>query len=261
MNNKTIVVMLLLVGLFGAGSFGAAIYFWQDGRSLQAQVEELTLREDDTPTTITAKPAAIPVSASADQSVSAEELKNLNAYIDKLESENSRLKQLLTDSINSDSQGGERNGQRRGNRGRGRPNLEELKESNPEEYARIQKRMEDMRKRMEERANKRNAFLASVDTSRMTATQKSAIADYQSLLAEMEELRQNGDFRGSRELGREVMRLQGTVQTALLENLGSSLGSNGEDFANQVMEIMEASSPFGPPRRPPPPPGGNNGRR
>ena len=101
----------------------------------------------------------------------------LRQAIDEKDAEISRLKA----SANRPAPTRERE---RGNRNRGgwngnfRENMERLKSENPELYARI----EDRRKKMEERNIRRDQYLNNIDTSRLTATQRQVVSDYQALL-------------------------------------------------------------------------------
>ena len=73
-------------------------------------------------------------------------------------------------------------------RGGGREWMENLKKSNPERYAQITNNLAQMRRQQAERLHRNLDFLASVDTSRMSAKAKNTHAALQKRLALREEL-------------------------------------------------------------------------
>ena len=162
--NQLLKVALVIVSVLAIGSFGGAIYFNQDRAALQAQLAELASHSSSGDAPELARPQLTLESSRPAATGDSEELQSLNAYIDKLESENASLKQRLEQAqANSESQM-RRNERRERNRDP-RQRMEELRENNPEEYARIQQRMEDMRTQMEQRQQKVTDYLAHLDTS------------------------------------------------------------------------------------------------
>ncbi|GEM_PF-4364733 len=229
--SKILITVLVLVSLFGLGSFGAAVYFFQDRAALQQQLADAGEASVSIPSELP-RPDLSALQASGDDS---EAVQALNAYIDKLEKENAAYKKQLEEAVAENSRGGRGNRERRN----GPPNMEELKETNPEQYARFQEMRQRMEQRMQEFREKRDSYFANLDTSRLSAEQRNTLKDYQNLVAEMEERMQNPENRGDmRELGREMMEMRGEVQNILFDELGSRIGADGTALSDGVQEIM-----------------------
>ena len=233
-------VVLVFVAFFAVGSFGAAIYFYQDRVALQ---QELSAADDAATSSKKAQPAQ-DISASAQPEGTSEEIQSLNAYIDRLEKENAAYKQQL-EQLAQNGQRGERGNRRGGPRG-GFPNLEELKESNPEQYERIQQFRQQIEQQMQDYRQKRDDYFSSVDTTKLSRAQQNTLSDYQNALKEIEEAMQNpGSFEEMRELGRTIFEKHGEVQNILLEDLGNRLGADGAALQEGLQEIMSIMGPVG----------------
>ena len=244
--NQLLKVALVIVSVLAIGSFGGAIYFNQDRAALQAQLAELASQSSSGDAPELARPQLTLESSRPATSGDSEELASLNAYIDKLESENAGLKQQLeTAQTRSDSQ--ERRNARRDRNRDPRARLEELKESNPEEYERIQQRMQEMRTQMEQRQQKVTDYLANLDTSKLSRSQRETLQDYQAVRAEMQEAMadpENMDRDEMRELGREMFEMAGSVREILYEQLASQLGTDAASLSENI-EVIQNATGFG----------------
>ena len=249
MSNNTLLKVLCVVAVAAAlVAFGCTMYLINDNASLKEQLASSMNSAPEVKSMAPAMPRPV-VSAKDGKS---EEIAALNAYIDRLEAENKNLKQQLAQAPAP--------GQRRGPGGRGgRPNLEELKETNPERYEQIQRHREAMQAALQERAQRRSDYFANLDTSKLSAEQKSTLSDYQTLLADVENtIATGGDFRSLRESGMELFRMRGEVQNILVENLGTQLGADNEALQQGLQQISEITGGFGNPMQglPMPPMGG-----
>ncbi|MCQ2403786.1 MAG: hypothetical protein MJ202_08695 [Lentisphaeria bacterium] len=226
--------ILVFVSLFAVGSFGAAIYFYQDRSALQTELSAIDEAEASLPEALP-KPD---FSASMRAEGNSEEVKGLNAYIDRLEKENAAYKQQLEQMSENNRRDG------RGNR-RGFPSMEELKEQNPEQYERIQKFRQDMEQRMQDYRQKRDDYLSSVNTAALSREQQDTLKEYQDAIKQIEENMQNPGQGGDnmRELGRAVMEMHGQVQEILLQDLGNRLGTDGAALSEGLQEIMSVMGP------------------
>ncbi len=227
---------IVILALCTACAFGTAVWFYQENTQLREQLAEV---EEGASSPATMTPAVAEVSMRpAVSSDTNEEIAALNAYIDKLETANNAYKKQL-ESIGN---------QRTDDRGRNRrrpPNLEELKESNPEEYERIQARMEQHRKRAEERRQRRDEYLNNLDTSMLSEDQRTAIKDYQESLKELEQAMENarqggGDNREDmRELFGRVNNMRNSVREALYDQLSAQLGTDSDALTDGIARINE----------------------
>ena len=235
--SRLLSAILVFVSLFAVGSFGAAIYFYQDRSALQTELSAIDAAEASLPEALP-KPD---FSASTRAEGNSEEVKSLNAYIDRLEKENAAYKQQLEQLAENNQRGN-----RRGNR-RGFPSMEELKEQNPEQYERIQQLRQDMEQRMQDYRQKRDDYLSSVNTAALSREQQDTLREYQDTIKEIEENMQNPGQGGGnmRELGRAVMEMQGQVQEILLQDLGNRLGADGAALAEGLQELMSVMGPIG----------------
>lgn len=148
--------------------------------------------------------------------------------------------------------------------------MEKMRKENPEQYAEMQKRREEFRQAMEQRAKDRADFLGAVDAQAMNDVQRenhdkllAAVARINELRTQMEqpgvertpEMRQEfGELMGS--LGE----LYGNERRYLFEATARSVGYTGSqisDFADQMQMIVDNTtmSGFGHHGRDNPPPG------
>ncbi len=255
MNTQRILIGILAV--LAAVAFGFVIFLRKDNVALRLQLENAAL----TPT----EPAlaALPKLQSTERPQGITDAE-ANAFIDKLEAENAKLKQQLAELQQQVDMAQQRRG------GRRRPNLEELKNTNPELYAQIQQRREEFRQRREAASVRRNEFFDKLDTSRLNDEQRSQIERYRTLLNEADAAMGGGNPADMREIGRELFTLRGSVQNTLIQNLGNQLGTDANALANGLQEIMSVTNGgFGPgpggfgggPGGPGPGFGGRPGRR
>jgi len=253
--NRILVSLLTLFVVLTIGSFGSAIYFYNEKETLRSQLDDM----EATPVKAAVESTPRVVVESSSRPEDSRDVEALNAYIDKLEKEKAALAAQV-------ERGSQDNGRGRRNRGQ-RMNLEQLKESNPEEYKRIMSFREEMQKRMDERSSKRKAYFAALDTSRMNSEQKSTLEDYQTLLEEMDNARNNpnGDRREMFQMMRDANEMRTSVQAILLEQLGNKLGTDGSSLATGVNEILDITGGMGPGGMGPgggmPPGGGMGGSR
>ena len=149
-----------------------------------------------------------------------------------------------------------------------RERMERMKTEEPERYAEMQKRQEEFRARMRAANEERDNYLASIDTSRMTAEQK---ANHERLMAALKMRDSLGDrmrpdaenpltdeerqefFNSMREIGP----MMEQERRYLLEETGRAYGEDGATFAEYIQDLMEFTTPWrGPGRR-----GGGRGPR
>lgn len=161
-----------------------------------------------------------------------------------------------------------------------REELERMKREEPEKYAARTNQMAQWRQGHLNRTARQLDWLASVDTSRMSAKQREAHEKYQDLVVRREELMEkmspeSGATDAEREqamremhgIGRQLWELAETERDTLLRETASSLGFSGND-AKEIVDTVKAiyrntGMGFGGPRggRPGGPPGGRGGRR
>lgn len=158
-------------------------------------------------------------------------------------------------------------------RGDPRKWMEDLKKNDPERFAQMTNRFARFRLRRLERQQRNLDFLASVDTSRMSASAKKTHGKLQDAIAaraELEEkIHQEGitdDERRAlmehlRESDRQLRELRRAERRNLFEATANTLGFDGED-ANEIVatlqEVVEATD--SPSRHMGPPPGGGGPR-
>lgn len=147
-----------------------------------------------------------------------------------------------------------REGERAGRGPRGprdfRAEMERMRTEEPERFAEMQKRREEWNARQRERSESRNAFFASVDTSRMSAEDRATHENFRRLMARQEELRASmaaGDSATDEERNaarqelhaiREQMgALNGRERDVLLRQTASALGLSGADAKDAVDTI------------------------
>ena len=155
--------------------------------------------------------------------------------------------------------------------------LENLKKSDPARYAQETNRLAGWRRMRAERARSTLDFLASVDTSGMSAEARKTHADLQEAVARREELedslrredlspeQRQQLFREMREVHRDLMRLNGEERANLISETAKALGFEGDDakeVSATIQEVINATGGgFGFHHRgaPPPPPPPHNG--
>ena len=164
------------------------------------------------------------------------------------------------------------------NDGRGQPRgdphewMEDLKKNDPERYAQMTNRFARFRRRRLERQQRNLDFLASVDTSRMSASAKKTHAALQDAIARREELEekihQEGISDSERQelwgqimaADRELRRLRHAERNNLFEATANALGFEGDDareIVGTLKEVVESTENSW--RRMGPPPGGGGG--
>ncbi len=257
--------LLVFTALLACGSLVFGFFSFRSYQDVLGELREAKKAQMSPPLPPTVsgkKPIARP-----EQSLDAqEEIQGLTAYVEKLEKENRALRQQMEQhfTLQESQGGGRRDDRRRGSRG-GPPNMEELKEKDPEAYERFQQRRQEWEERRQEQRQRREQLLASVDTRRLSAEQQETLRNFQDLLTDMEE----NDGPGGpdrREQLRSLMEMRGAVQEILLEDLGNRLGTDSISLTEGVQEIlsvMPLSGGFGGGpggwrnggMMPPPPPG------
>jgi DNA repair exonuclease SbcCD ATPase subunit len=221
-------ICIIILALCTACAFGTAVWYYQENTQLRQQIAD----SESTTAVSLPTPVAEVSMRPAVASDASEEVAALNAYIDKLEAANNAYKKQL-ESV------GKQRANNRGDRRRP-PNLEELKESNPEEYERIQARMEEHRKRDEERRQRRDDYLSNLDTSMLDDDQRAVIKDYQDSLKELEQAMSSGENRENmRELFGRVNSMRNSVREALYDQLSAQLGTDSESLTEGISRINE----------------------
>ena len=122
--------------------------------------------------------------------------------------------------------------------------MERMKTEDPERYEQMMTR----RREMEERIAKRDDFLNAIDLSKLPQAKRQAVSEYRELLRANQELMQNA-MNGDRDSGREMWEnqraindLSAEVRTILLEQYGKTIGATGSQLADQVNQILDATS-------------------
>ena len=246
-NNKLLIAGIVVVAFVAIGALGGAMYYRQDCVALKAQLDELAGQSTGgkLPGEL-ARPQLTVASSRPATSGDSEELQSLNAYIDKLESENAGLKQQLEQALQRGESQDRRNARRDRNRDP-RQRMEELRETNPEEYERIQNRMAEMRTQMEQRQQQVTDYLANLDTSKLSRNQRETLQDFQAVRAEIQEAMadpENMDREEMRELGREMFELTGSVREILYEQLAGQLGTDAASLTESI-EVIQNATGFG----------------
>lgn len=237
--------------------FAAAYYFFQDHSSLQEQLIEERAARDAVLSEKVALQAEIELlhnrlgNRSSVSRTSDQEIANLEKLLDFREEELQQLKKQLDGqprtTSNSPSARQEEPPPRRG--GNMQERMERLKEENPEEYERMQTRMNEFLKRREEQNARRELFFKNLDVSKLSSEQRQTISKYMELLVANEErtnnLWQGGDranFQEMMEQGRALREMSENVRDILLQNLGNQVGVGGETLSNNVRDILEMTS-------------------
>ncbi len=153
---------------------------------------------------------------------------------------------------------------------------EQLKKEDPERYAEMEKRREQIRQQMQLAKENRDNFLSDIDMTLLTPEQQEIHLAYTEAIARQDELGEM--MRAKFEAGepfseeereamfenrRNLRALQEQERTALLSAVGTSMGFNAEesaDFANLIEEVYSATQGNGMRRirgDMPPPQGGN----
>lgn len=242
----TLTLLLALLAIFSAGTLVFAIFSY---RSYQGLLQEVAAQENARTVETAAPPVELPPVVVQQGVDASEELAGLNEYIAKLEEQNRTLRQQLTAAGNPQGERQSR-GAARGRRG-APPDMERLKETDPDRYEEFQQRRQEQRQR-------RKDYLAAVDTSRLSQDQKETLQNYRDLLSEMEEDTQGGppDF----DRMREMMDMREEVQEILYQDLGNRLGTDGQVLYESVQELQSVMGGMGgpggpgggmPPGRPP----------
>jgi len=130
--------------------------------------------------------------------------------------------------------------------------MEQLKKDNPEQYAEMQKRREDFRQTMEQKAQDRADFIAAVDTKNMNDAQKEnhaklleTVAHVNELMAQMSQPGVERTPEMRTEMGEAVGALgdlYSQERRFLLEETGRSVGyqdSQASEFADQMQSIID----------------------
>lgn len=136
--------------------------------------------------------------------------------------------------------------------------MERMRREEPERYAEMQKRREEFRQRMEQRARERVDFLDAIDVAGMNDAQRENHEKLLALVARANELgmqlMQGGGGRGEegealrREMGETMATLSTLYETErdyLLEATAKAAGYDGEDvkaFTEHIRHIMENTS-------------------
>jgi len=137
--------------------------------------------------------------------------------------------------------------------------MERMRTEEPERYAEMQKRREEFRQQMEQRARERADFLDAVDVAGMNDAQRENHEKLLALVARANELGMQlmqGGGRG--EQGEALRREMGETMSALstlyemerdylLEATAKAVGYDGEDvkaFTEHIRHIMENTSPM-----------------
>lgn len=125
--------------------------------------------------------------------------------------------------------------------------LEKLKNEDPERYNQMMARRREREQRMRQSFEKRDQMVKNLDTSKMTASQRSAVERYQELTTQMAQMRDNMSsmtdeerramFEANRENFREMMTLQQQVRDAAFEQ---AVNSGDVEGAKATMQLFGA---------------------
>ncbi len=147
--------------------------------------------------------------------------------------------------------------------------LENLKKENPERYAEVVRRSQEMRQRMKEHSQTRNEFLSTLVTDKSSETLKANHAKLVETLAVVEGYQErmgpdsdnpltDEERQAFWETSRTLRELMEVERRGALEELGADYGENGADFADYIEAIYQNTNgrwPMGGP-----PPGGRGDR-
>ncbi len=241
--------------------FAAAYYFYQDHSSLQEQLQDSMAARDaalSEKVSLLAEIELLQNRVSNRSSVfrnSDQEIANLERLLDFRDEELQQLKRQLegqsgSSTANTVAPRREEARTRRG--GNMQERMERLKEENPEEYERMQTRINEFQKQREEQTARRELFFKNLDVSQLSSEQRRTISEYQELLAVSEEIANNlwqggepANFQEMMEQGRAIREMSETVREILLRNLGNQAGVSGETLSSSVQEILEMTSMSG----------------
>ena len=157
--------------------------------------------------------------------------------------------------------------------------MENLKKNDPERYTQMTNRFAQFRRRRAERQRRNLDFLASIDTSTMSASAKKTHAALQAAIARREEIDNRVHFGEMTDeerksaiaeimaSERELRRLRQAERSNLFEATANSLGFEGDDakeIVSTLNEVIDATDSswrnMGPTLGAPPPRPGNGGR-
>lgn len=141
-----------------------------------------------------------------------------------------------------------------------REHMEQMKKNDPERYAQMTNRMATFARDRRNLMQGRLDFLASIDTSGMSAQAAANHQRYQELLVRREELHEDlrnesltdeerrGLFQKMQEVNREMSEVIADERRNLLGEVAKNLGLEGEDsaaLAETVEQVIDATSHFG----------------
>ena len=240
MTEKTIAIILAI--LFVAAG-GAAVYYRQDCQSLKEQLATAVQARQESQTQLEAGQAEI---EKLRQSARLLREGSEDAQVAELEKQLAERERELAELRERQPRRPGGDGRRPGGPGGGRrPPMGGNREGG--------QRGGGMRQRMEERNAKMDAFFNSLDTSRMTETQKQLIDDYNTVRQQI------ASGEGSFDTMRTLFEMNGQVREALLENLGQGLGLDGTELSAKVQEILDVTGGGFMPMMPGGGPGGPGG--
>ncbi len=205
-----------------------------------------------------------------------EQLKALRSRIKDLEKALAESQQQTSEQVQENRNEGNR---RRGQGWSGpdwkgmRERLEQWKKENPEEFARMEKRRQEIVQERAKRAQTKIDFFSSIDTSRMSKSDRATHDELQALIARHEEIEaklfstetpdeERGPlFQEFRDTERSINEKNEQERQILLRLTAEELGLSGSDaveVVDTITEIFDSTSPsgFGGPG-----PGGPGGRR
>lgn len=237
--------------------FATAYYFFQDHSSLQEQLQEMTIARD----TVLSEKVSLQATLELLQSHlgnhtsasrnSDQEIANLERLLDFREEELQQLKKQLDgqSQANLNTPVARQEEPRSRRSGNMRERMERLKEENPEEYERMQTRLNEFQKQREEQNARRELFFKNLDVSKLSKDQRRTVSEYQELLAANEEMAnsmwqggESANFQEMMEQGRAIREMSETVREILLQNLGNQAGIGGENLSSNVQEILDMTS-------------------
>lgn len=249
--------VLILSVIFNVVLLGAAVFLRLDNGSLSEQSRTLIAERDKAiaeakmqeMTAVNLQKKLNVLSQAANNVDDDESREQLLKSIELKDEMIAALRQELqnTGRGNRERQAGNRE-QRGANQETAQERMERMQREDPERYAQITAR----RQQMEERAAKRDEFFSAIDLSQLPSRQRKTVSDYQELLRSNQELMQSA-AQGDRESGREMWENQRAmatmsteVRSILLEQYGRSIGATGSQLADQVNQILDmTSSGFG----------------
>ncbi|MBR6471670.1 MAG: hypothetical protein IKS83_07720, partial [Victivallales bacterium] len=173
--DKLLKIILVAVAVFAIVTAGGAMYFFQDRAMLQAQLKELAKQVTaEQSQEEMARPQLTLNSSAPAISGGDKEMQDIVARLEAekagLEAENATLKKRLDEALREEAPGQSASDQRRAARRRRDPRqeLEELRETDPEEYERRVSEMQAWQQRMQQRQENITNYLANLDTSKLS---------------------------------------------------------------------------------------------